>query len=729
MVEEFDRRRFMIGTSALMAAAAAAGLAEARQAAAAARAATPPGPSARVAPVSETFFGETVTDPYRWMETPTDPDWEPFMRGSADHARALLDAIPGRDGLERRIGELTGGFDIVTGVQRSGSRLFFTRRKAGRQTPALVVRDGTAERILVDPESMQQDGAHVSLDWWRASPDGAHVVYGLSAAGSENSTAHIMHVATGEILPERIDRAQYASPSWLPDGSGFFFNRLQGAPLGSIDYYADSVCWLHRLRTDPAQDLKVLARGHHPAVPVAPEEFPIVFAAPGSAHAVAVVIGGVRRENPLWTAPLAAVLAGNPDWQPVCTVADQVTGSDLVGDDLYLLTTKNAENGRVLRTNAARPSLATAVEVVPEAPVGIEQIAGARDALYVFDMDGGYTRLRRRAHGADAPVETVALPSDGSSGPMFASADQDGLLLDFTSWLQPMRIYALEGASGRMTDTGLMPAPPIDLSPFEAIRTEATARDGTRVPLSIIRRKDAPKDGSSPTLVQAYGAYQISSSPGFWTRGIAFLEAGGTLATAHVRGGGEYGRRWWKGGQKLTKPNTWRDAIDCCEYLVREGYTSPGKLALSGTSAGGIMAGRALTERPDLFCAVIPRVGVLNALRAEFSQNGPPNIAEFGTVTTEDGFRGLKEMDALHHVRDGTRYPAVLLTHGMTDPRVEPWHSAKMAARLRAASPEGGPFALRVTFDAGHGLGSTRAQADTEWADIFAFVLWRAGMG
>lgn len=729
MVEDFDRRRFMIGTSAMIAAMAAASLAEARQAAAAARTATPRGPSARVAPVSEAYFGETVTDPYRWMETPTDPEWEPFMRASADHARAMLDAIPARAELHRRTSELTGGFDVVAAVQRAGSSMFFTRRKAGRQSPALVVRDALGERTLVDPEAMPQNGAHISLDWWRASPDGSHVVYGLSAAGSENSVAHIMHVASGEILPERIDRAQYAGPSWLPDSSGFFFNRLQGAELGSMAYYQDSVCWLHRLRTDPTLDMKVLSRGLHPAVPMVPDEFPSVFATPGSSHAVAVVIGGVRRENPMWTAPLAAVLAGNPDWKRVCTVDDQVIGSELVGDDLYLLTTKTAENGRILRTSACNPSLPTAAEVVPEGPFGIELIAGARDALYVFDKDGGYTRLRRRAHGADALVETLALPADGSSGPMFASADQDGLLLDFTSWLQPMRIYALEGASGRMTDTGLMPAPPIDLSPFEAIRTEATARDGTKVPLSIVRRKDAPKDGSSPTLVQAYGAYQISSSPAFWTRGIAFLEAGGTLATAHVRGGGEYGRRWWKGGQMLTKPNTWRDAIDCCEYLVRAGYTSPGKLALSGTSAGGIMAGMALTERPDLFCAVIPRVGVLNALRAEFSQNGPPNIAEFGTVTTEDGFQGLKAMDALHHVSDGTRYPAVLLTHGMTDPRVEPWHSAKMAARLRAANPDGGPFALRVTFDAGHGLGSTRAQADAEWADIFAFVLWRAGVG
>ncbi len=723
MDHALSRRGFFCGTATLLA-AAGAGLSQAR---AAAMAPVPLGPLARTAPVSESFFGQTVIDPYRWMETPTDPDWEPFMRANAEHARTMLDAIPGRAALERRVSELTGAFDIVTGVQRAGARLFFTRRAAGRQTVALFVREGGTDRLLVDPEPMRIEGAHVSLDWWRASPDGSHVVYGLSAAGSEDSVAHVVHVPTGEILPERIDRTQYASPSWLPDGSGFFYHRLQGAPRGTIEYYMNSATWLHRLRTDPASDVRMLGGDMFPDVPVPRDEFPIIMAVPGSRTALAVVFGGVRRENPLWTAPLRDVVAGRPRWRRVCSVEDQVVGADLIRDDLYLLTTKDAENGKVLHTRASRPSLARARTVVPESEVGIETISGARDALYVFDMDGGYTRLRRRAHGARSAITTIALPADGSSAPMYASADNDGLLLDFTSWLEPTRILSLDGRQGTMTDTGLMPRAPIDVSVYEAIRTHATARDGTRVPLSIIRRKDAPRDGSSPTLVQAYGAYQIPSSPAFWTRGFAFVEAGGTLATAHVRGGGEYGRRWWRGGKGATKPNTWRDAIDCCEHLVREGFTSAGKMALSGTSAGGIMAGRALTERPDLFCAVIPRVGVLNSLRAEFSQNGPPNIAEFGTVTTEEGFAGLKAMDALHHVVDGTRYPAVLLTHGMTDPRVEPWHSGTMVARLRAADPGGGPFALRVAFDAGHGLGSTRAQADAEWADIFAFVLWRAG--
>ena len=259
------------------------------------------------------------------------------------------------------------------------------------------------------------------------------------------------------------------------------------------------------------------------------------------------------------------------------------------------------------------------------------------------------------------------------------------------------------------------------------MRTTVRARDGTRIPLSIVARRGLPRDGRNPALVDAYGAYQMSASPYFTARNLALLERGAILVTAHVRGGGEFGWRWWKGGQKQTKPNTWRDLIDCCEHLVRQRWASPATITIQGASAGGIAVGRALTERPDLFAGVISNVGVSNALRAEFSQNGPPNIDEFGSVTDRSGFLGLRAMDALHHVRDGTRYPAVLLTVGMTDPRVDAWHGAKMAARLQRASRSGRPVLLRVAFDAGHGLGSTRSQVDDEFTDAFAFALWCAG--
>jgi len=343
----------------------------------------------------------------------------------------------------------------------------------------------------------------------------------------------------------------------------------------------------------------------------------------------------------------------------------------------------------------------------------------------VQDMNGGYGGFRRVE--ADGRIASIPTPFEGTIFQLSSNTAEDGMHWIGTSWLVPFTVLHFDPATGRHSDTGISPQPPIDLKPYEAIKTSATVRDGTKVPLSIIARKGLVRDGRHPALVDAYGSYQIVSSPFFNTRAIAFLEQGGVIATAHVRGGGEYGRRWWKAGQKLSKPNTWRDLIDCCEALVRDGWTTPSRLAIQGGSAGGITVGRALTERPALFAAVISNVGVSNALRAEFSQNGPPNIAEFGTVKERDGFEALREMDALHAVRDGILYPAVLLTTGLKDPRVEPWQVAKMTARLQKATASKNPVLLRVTFDAGHGLGSTRTQADEQRADEYAFVLWRTG--
>ncbi len=404
---------------------------------------------------------------------------------------------------------------------------------------------------------------------------------------------------------------------------------------------------------------------------------------------------------------------------------DEVVGTAVRGDELFLLTTRDAPNGKILRTSMAAPELSRATTVVAEGQVVIEGIAAARDGIYLRDMDGGYSGLRRL--GNDGRLAEVPLPLEGSIEMLNTNTRADGAWLEGTGWLLPLSVFRHDPASGQTRQVALAPKSSLDLSGYEAVRGFATARDGTRVPLSIVARKGLKRDGRNPTLVQAYGAYQIVSGPHFSARTLAFLEQGGVFATAHVRGGGEYGKRWWRAGQKISKPNTWRDLIDCCEELVRQRWTDRKHLAIQGGSAGGITVGRALTERPDLFAAVISNVGSSNALRAEFSQNGPPNIDEFGTVTERAGFLGLKQMDALHAVRDDALYPAVLLTTGMTDPRNEPWEAAKMAARLQAVPNRINPVLLRAAFDAGHGLGSTREQVDDERADEFAFVLWRCG--
>ena len=496
----------------------------------------------------------------------------------------------------------------------------------------------------------------------------------------------------------------------------------EGVARGSIDYNNDSVCWLHRLGTDAGADIKVLARGLDASVPIDPIEEPTIWTDPSSEHVVARLLGGVRRENPLYTARLADAVAGKPQWRKVCDVADEVVSFAFRGDDLFLVTTRDAPNGRVVKTSMERPDFATARTVLGEGRAVIDHVAAAKDALYVADVEGGYGGLRRL--GYDGALAPVALPFQGSILGLITETTRDGALLTMTGWLRPPSVWSYRPDEG-IRETGLSSRPRIDVSRYEAMRVFAEAADGTRIPVSIVARKGLERDGSHPTIVAAYGAYQEAIRPAFDARSIAFLEQGGVLATAHVRGGGEYGKAWWQAGQKLTKPNTWRDLIASCEYLIREGWTSQPRLAIEGESAGGIAVGMALTERPDLFSVVIGKVGTYNMLRSEFGHGGQSNVAEFGSIADEDGFRGLRAMDAYHAVRDGVPYPAVLLTAGMTDSRVSPWEAAKMTARLQRATGSSNPVLLRVAFDEGHGLGSTKSQLDSEAADVYSFVLWR----
>ena len=283
------------------------------------------------------------------------------------------------------------------------------------------------------------------------------------------------------------------------------------------------------------------------------------------------------------------------------------------------------------------------------------------------------------------------------------------------------------GADGTVVQTDIAPRPPIDISPYTSEETFAIAHDGAHVPLSIVYRKGLKRDGTAPLLLWAYGAYGITQDPSFIARWLPLLDQGGVFAMAHVRGGGELGEDWHLAGQKLTKPNTWRDMIACAETLIARHYTSSKKLAIIGGSAGGITVGRFLTERPDLAAVVVDAVGVSNPLRSEFSPNGPPNIPEFGSVTTAQGFKALYQMDSTQHVRKGVKYPSVLLTTGLNDPRVSSWEPTKMTAWLQASTASANPILLRIETDAGHGIGSTRSQRDRETGDEIAFILWRTG--
>jgi prolyl oligopeptidase len=714
----FDRRQFLAGSAGAFSLSLMP-----RRLWAATGSAVPPAPVARIDVVHDTYFGDSLSDPYRWMENDKDPEWLPFLKGQNAHARAVLDALPTRLPLLKRVQQLSGDTVTTSHVQRAGGLTFFTQRPRGADNFKLFVRQGAAghDRVLVDPTLASGANGHVSLDWWRASPDGRYVVYGLSKNGSEDSTLHVLAVADGSELIERIANTQAADPQWLDDGSGFFYNQLTGA-VDTPERFLDSQARFHRLGTDPGKDPVLMKRGLVAGIDYDRIQAPYIITYPGSTHAI-LLLSDVRPEARAFIAPLADAIVGRARWTPIAAFEDEVTDVELDGEDLYLLVNKDTPRGRLVKTSAAAPNLATAAVIVPQGPFVIESTARARDGLYLKIMDGGISRLQRL--GRDGRVTDIALPFDGTIGSVDTVANEDGALISLTGWLTPAGIYSVD-AGGRVADTGITPKPAIDVSAYEAKRFFATAKDGTKIPYTIIYRKGLKLDGRAPTWISAYGSYGLAAyTPAFAGRALALVDAGAIVGYANVRGGGEYGREWHKAGQLANKPNTWRDLIAVCEDLVAKKYTSPRHLAIGGRSAGGITVGRAMTDRPDLFAAVVDGVGWSNPLRYVVEQNGYGEEPEWGAINDPAGYRALKSIDSYQAVKDGTPYPAVLLTTGVTDPRVAPFHVAKMAARLQAATSSGKPILLRVDYDAGHGIGSTRSQQDRESADTYAFLLWQ----
>jgi prolyl oligopeptidase len=685
-------------------------------------------PVAPIRPVTENLWGTKITDRYRWMES-EDPEWQTYIRAEGAYAAQVLAKIPGRNQLATDIGKYTGEIVAVIAVQTGGTKIFTEVRPAGANTSKLFVRDGMdgADRKLIDPDTFAEKSSHASLDWWATSPDGSHVLFGTSPGGSEQSTARVVVTDTGALLPEAIDRTADASPSWNPDGTGFFYNRLQpNVAPDSTAYEEDSVCWYHKLGTSITTDTKILGVNTASNVKVQDIDFPNVFVTAGSSLAVGILVSGVQNELAAYVASAADATAGKPAWAEICTAKDMVTNIAIRSEKIYLLSHNNASRYKILQASQAAPAAAAAKTVVPPSESVIMSFAAARDALYILDLNAGISGLRRLDD--DGKITSITLPFAGSidQDSFYADTSHDGVWFLLEGWVRPT-VVCYAGPDGVVHVTNIAPQPPIDVSPYTSEETFITARDGVRVPLSIVYKKGLKRDGSAPLLLEVYGSYGISYPPFFQARFLTLLDLGGIFAVGHVRGGGELGEDWHLAGQKLKKPNTWRDAIDCAEALIAQGYTSKKRLTVRGESAGGITVGRFLTERPDLAAVIIDQVGVSDAMRSEFSPNGPPNIPEFGTVTTEDGFKALYPMDAYQHVKDGVKYPSILLTTGLNDPRVSSWEPTKMTARLQAATVSKNPVLLRVDTDAGHGIGSTRAQRDIETADILAFLLWRTG--
>jgi prolyl oligopeptidase len=693
----------------------------------AAAAALPSPPDAKRVPVTDTYYGTAVTDPYRWMEA-GGPDFQAFLKAHNDRTRAILDAMPGRAAFANRLQALSETSNVSAGVVSRHGAYFYQKLPPGANSTKLFVRSGVGgtERVLVDPDALP--GPRQALSFFSVSNDGAKVAYGLSAGGSENATVHVVDTASGTTLADSSDRADFGATAWADDGKSFFYLRRQEVPAGAspMAKYLNVRTYRHVIGEPGTSDVAVFGAGVDPGLTVPPTSFAVLGVSPESSYVGGVFVNGVDRFVTVYSAPKSTL--SNPatiPWRLVIRPEDKVVNAAFHGTTVYALTAKDAPRFKVVKFDIAG-TLANATDVIPAGTRVIDDVANASDALYVLSREDGLGRITRV--GYDGTVREVPLPVNGSITGLAAEFDRPGFIAQLTSWTDTPLWYAYDAKANALVDTKLDPPSPVDFSGIVADEVKVPAADGTAIPLSIVHRRGMALDGSNPTVLYAYGSYGISSSPTFSATRLAWFEKGGVWAVAHVRGGGEYGEEWHLAGKDANKTKTISDFVDCAKWLIANGYTSPAKLGARGGSAGGITMGGAITSAPQLFAAVLDEIPVSDQLRIETTPNGPPNVPEFGSVKTEAGFKSLYATSAVHHLVKGGKYPAVMLTTGINDPRVDPWQAAKMAAALQDDSASGKPVLLRVDYEGGHGLiGGGRSQAVALTADEYAFLLWQFG--
>ena len=692
-------------------------------------------PITRVENVVDTHWGVQVEDPYRWLENQESQEVLHWFEQQGGFTEQVLSALPIRGKLLERLIELDQGAPYSTyGVrQLKNGDLFFLRRNAGESLAKLYhqPKDSGEAKLLLDPDTLANaDDSHASIEGYMPSWEGRFLVYGVAQGGSEETTYGVIDLTSGATLPDTLTNIEtaYNRPQWSLDGQGFYYSRRRELPVDAPDteIYKRTEVRYHAIGTDPTADVVVAAFGVSDRLPLLETDFPSIVITPGSDYAVLKVKHGDNNEISIFSAPLETIRSGTVPWVRITQESDLVTDFAVVDDSIFLITAKDAPRFKLVKTSLAAPSFASAEEVIAAGDLVLEGIAAAADAIYLSAKQDGVNKVQRLSTEGD--VTALETPRDGAAYISSVSPQVPGVLVYESTWIQGGVRYAYDPVDNNFSDTGMVPQGKFDdLDGYIAEEVLVTSHDGVKVPVSILRRADLVLDGTNPTIVYGYGSYGISQDVSFSPIRLGWIEQGGIFAIAHVRGGGEYGQAWHYAGRMQNKPNTWKDLIATAEYLIDKGYTAANHMAPMGGSAGGILAGRSITERPDLFGAVVMQVGMLDAIRAETTTNGVPNIKEFGTVTDSKGFEGLLAMSAYHHVEDGVEYPAALLTHGFNDPRVNPWMSGKMAARLQAVAKNNSPALLRVDFDAGHGIGSTREQVLAQYADIYSFLFWQLG--
>lgn len=672
-------------------------------------------------PVTETYFGVKVTDPYRWLENASDPAVQKWVDAQNRYSRAVLDSLPHRADIRKRLTEiLTDRPASYYGLQWIGGRLFAMKNQPPKEEPMLVtlasIDDKASERVLVDPNAMGAKGS-MSVDFFVPSLDGKLVTVSLSRGGSENGDVHVVDVATGketgEVVPHVNGGTAGGSVAWNADGSGFWYTRYphEGErPKEDLAFYQQ--VWFHKLGTPLTEDRYELGK-----------DFPkiaetVLETSRDGRYVLATVANGDGGDAEHF-------LHGDNGWQQITAFADGIRSAEFGFDDnIYLLSRKNAPMGAILRVPRGTPALTSAQTIVPASGTSIEWFVPAPHHLYVNYIAGGPSELRQFSLDGAAEGAVPILPVSSVGGVVPLEGDTIALLNG--SYLEPANWFTFDPADGKTKDTALKVKPRVSFEDAVVDRVMATSKDGTQVPLNIIRLKSAKLDGANKTLLTGYGGFDISMKPSFNLSRRVWLDHGGVYAIANLRGGGEFGERWHEQGKLTNKQNVFDDFAACARYLIDHKYTSRAKLAIEGGSNGGLLMGAALTQHPELYRAVVSHVGIYDMLRFERFPNGVFNVTEYGTIKDPVQFKALLAYSPYQHVVDGMKYPAVLMMTGANDPRVDPANSRKMAARLQAANASKNPILLVASTGRGHGV-TALSQVIDEQTDVDAFLLHELG--
>ncbi len=672
-------------------------------------------PSKKVEQVDD-YHGVKVADPYRWLEDADAPETKAWVGAQNRVTFGFLESIPERARLRERLTQLWN-YEKFGVPFREGDRYFFTRNDGLQNQSVLYVGktpDDPQARVLLDPNTLSADGT-VALTGYAVSDDGKLLAYGLATAGSDWNEWRVRNVETGEDLPDRLQWVKFSGASWTKDGRGFFYSRYdepkEGNLLQSTNYYQK--LYYHRVGTPQSADELIYERRDH-------KEWGFGgYVTDDGRYLGIVVTMGTSPKNLFFYRDLT-----NPEAKVVELIPDFLADFTPVGNDgttFYFRTDWEAPRGRLIAIDATRPERANWREIIPQSRDTLEAVrwvGGRFMALYLSDAK---TQVRMFDRAGKA-LQEIALPGIGTAVGFGGKPDATETFYAFTSFTQPTSIYRYDFTTGKST---LLRQPKLAFDPGAYVTQQVfyKSEDGTRVPMFIVHRKGLRRDGKNPTLLYGYGGFNISLTPSFSPARIAWLEMGGVLAIPNLRGGGEYGEEWHQAGTKLRKQNVFDDFIAAAEWLIREKYTQPARLAIQGGSNGGLLVGACLTQRPELFGAALPGVGVLDMLRFNKFTIGWAWESDYGSPQNPEEFRALYAYSPLHNLKPGTRYPATLITTADHDDRVVPAHSFKFAAALQAAHKGDAPVLIRIETKAGHGAGKPTSKLIEETADVWAFLV------